>query len=247
MALKVGNGKYKKKNNNDGTKKKFSWEILIGFAVYIIARLLLSYDIMSILSVILLLLSVAGWIFTFFRNDEEKSKFDERVRYISFIVFLFATLSLMIRADAFEFVEKEFLPFWEISLTAGLASAVLFAIKIPRMRKNGQTGVLILSAFLVALGITAATSSAICSLNYLLDENEPERIVAVIEGKDYTNHRKSNDTYELEFFLEGEKISIDVSRSVYRDSEIGDQFIFYRYDGAFDKAFYMAGDGMHSH
>ena len=97
-------------------------------------------------------------------------------------------------------------------------------------------------AFFVALGITVATSSAICSLNYLLDENEPERIVAVIEGKDYTNHRKSNDTYELEFFLEGEKISIDVPSSVYRMYEIGDEFTFYRYDGAFNKAFYMAGE-----
>lgn len=243
MALKVGNGKYKKKNKNDGTGKKYSWEMVVGVIVYFLLRALLPHDAMAILSIILLAFSVAVLIFSALRNDEEESKFAERARYISCIVLLFATLSLLNQSEAYEFVDKKILPFWEISLAAGLICGALFALKmykLPHQDGKGQIFALILITVMVVLLITMAVSSAISSLNYLLDESEPEKVVAVIDGKDYTNRRKSSDSYELEFILDGRKISIDVPSSVYRDCEIGDPFTIYRYEGRFGKPFYMA-------
>lgn len=244
MALKVGNGKYKKKNNNDGTKKKFGWEPLIGVVVFLGIRAVLPFDAIAILSVALFALSLLALAFVALR-DEEDSKILARVKMISFVVLLFAALSLLYQSDAYVFLEKEMLPFWEISLAVGVICGALFALKmykLPHQDGKGQIFAWIFLSLLVVLMITLLVSSAISTLNYLLDESEPTEIVAIIEGKDHVSRRKGPDSYELEFILDGRKISIDVPSSVYRDCEIGDLFTFYRYEGKFGKPFYMATD-----
>lgn len=243
MALKVGNGKYKKKNNNDGTKKKFGWETLIGVVVFFGVRAVLPFDAIATLSIILLAFSVAVLIFSALRNDEEESKILARIKTISFATLLFAALSLLYQSDAYVFLEKEMLPFWEISLAVGVICGALFAVNTLRnQNEKGQIIALILISLLVALIITIVVSSAISTLNYLLDESEPTEIVAIIEDKDHNRRRKGPDNYELEFLLDGEKVSIDVPSEVYRDSAVGDLFTFYRYEGRFGKPFYMATD-----
>ena len=80
--------------------------------------------------------------------------------------------------------------------------------------------------FLLSFGGSAA--------NYAFDFSEGTAVDLRMTGKEIDVHRKGPADYELQFG----GISVSVPLDVYKEAEVGDSFLFYRYQGAFGLEYY---------
>ncbi len=143
---------------------------------------------------------------------------------------------LLISANSYTFTDGSFFPFWQWLLPI---SAVIGALAVPlflriKLRFWSSVGSFVLTVFFAFMLLECYT----CHLNYALDDSEPQSYVLRIEGKDLDLHRKSPDSYEFIFTVEGKPLELEVSRSTYRRFEVGDLYPVRLYKGAFGKSFY---------
>lgn len=149
----------------------------------------------------------------------------------------FLFLVLLISANSYTFTDGSFFPFWQwllpISAVIGAASTLLIFRK--KLHFWSSVGSFALIAFFAFLLLECYT----CHLNYALDDSEPQSYVLTIEEKDYHFHRKSPDSFEFVFTLEGKTLELEVSRSTYHRFDVGDYYYVRLYKGAFGKSFYL--------
>ena len=130
--------------------------------------------------------------------------------------------------------------FWKIALVIGVLAGAAITVKWlwKGSRFWGRIGYFALCSFL----ITSSLWACIAHLNYALDFSEPQEYILVIEGKEHHRHRKSPDSYEFVFTVDGETFDLKVASFEYRTYAIGDTYRVLRYAGVFGEPFYISGE-----
>ena len=141
--------------------------------------------------------------------------------------------------EDYRFVDL-WIPFLPLSLAVGvLVSTVVMAKWLWKgSRFWGRIGYFVLCCFLA----TALCASCILHANYALDFSEPEEYILVIEDKDCDHHRKSPNSYEFTFSVDGQSFDLEVAYAEYRTYAVGDTYRVLRYAGAFGEPFYISGE-----
>lgn len=150
-------------------------------------------------------------------------------------------LFLVVAFPAFShytYTSGAFMPFLGISLVIGIIVGIVYGF-FHRDRINSTHWIFM---FLVSLIVFFVVNIYISHFNYILDTNEPERCIAVIEDKEHRRNRKSADSYEFQLTVDGETFDLDVPFSEYDKYEIGDTYVFTKYQGAFNEPFFIAED-----
>ncbi len=205
-----------------------------------IATLLLSYGYLSkqiniLVQVVLLLILLFFFNFFLFARKETTNLHTA----VWMFEMLFVFLSLFINFRYFSFLKKGIIPFWQIALAVGIAAGVAAtAFMCKHTRFWGRIGCFALSFFLVAFTV----EMMIANLNYALDFSKPTKTIITIEDKDFDYNRRSPNSYEFEFTIDGREFDIEVPSSVYDEYDVGDIYELIVYNGAFDEAFYMSND-----
>lgn len=138
----------------------------------------------------------------------------------------------------YSFVDHvEILPLWPVPFVIGTVLGIFIAVKYLWENSSipGRIAYSLLSAVMFSMLLWGFT----VNLNYALDMGQPQLQTVIVEGKDIDRHRKGPDDYELEFTLNGESASIEVSARQYYQYEIGDSLELYRYEGAFGVPFFL--------
>lgn len=145
--------------------------------------------------------------------------------------------ALLLTGIRYSYGDGSLFPYWEVLLILGGLISVFIGAKwlwkISRWYASiGYFFIAALVAFML-LGVVTA------HLNCLLDFTPPMECEAVIEDKEYHRRRKGADDYEFVVTVNGETFDLGVSSEEYRRYEVGDRYIFQKYNGAFGKAFYL--------
>ncbi len=150
---------------------------------------------------------------------------------------------------SYTFVDGDILHFAAFSLSLSIIVAVAFAIWLFKVIKKNKKQSSLKERFKNALLISLSTLTifflcimvsemSAANMNYVLDGSEPVEYTAVVEKRDYTNYRKSEDTCKLLVNIEGKHIWIEVDFSTYLAADANDMVTVKKYEGAFGKAYY---------
>ncbi|MBE6629498.1 MAG: hypothetical protein E7624_01450 [Ruminococcaceae bacterium] len=161
---------------------------------------------------------------------------------MTFFLFSLAVFMLfwqMVLLGRYEFLSGKSLPFWLPCLIGAVVVAAI-AVIWGRLAKVGiWSGIPLAMIFGVfAFGLLSGMAA---NMNYVYDTAEPVRYESVIYVKDRDMNHKSPDRYTFDLIVDGKKITLDVSREAYERYEVGDTFSFFKYQGAFQEPFYLAG------
>ena len=143
-----------------------------------------------------------------------------------------------VRGFEYTFLDGAFIPFWLPSLIFALLAMIPLTVWLA-YKKIGLwwcvAFVLIVggAAFFIANGFAN-------NLNYVCDTSAPVQYEGVILKKDMDMHVKGPSSYSFVIDMDGERVSLEVSSSMFWECEIGDAFSFVKYQGAFDEPFYLA-------
>lgn len=206
--------------------------VACGFGIFLPHRLLV------LLSVALCAVSIISIVAAF--KGKEILRIASWGLCFGVVAALVSLMGFVYTLGAYSFYKEPFIPFWEISLTLGLAVGIFVTVKWiwTGTGWGGRIGSIALCAVLVFF----LCCLALCHLNYLLDFQPPVEKKAVIEEKDIILHHKSPDSYEFEMTVDGEPFYLEVKWAEYQRYEVGDTYTFKEYRGAFGKPFYIAED-----
>ena len=208
---------------------------LVVFLAIIVGQLLPPKRIVLTVAVICVFLSCIAMAIIFFVFKDERYDFCLPPLFAVFSAFFFISIAW---AFAYTFVGEAVAPFWFISLPLGLAGAVFVTVKWVKGRTKVWAAVCFF--FILVFIFFLVCDMYLWHLNYVLDPHEPIEEVAVIKEKEHTYHSKSADTYEFKFMIDGEEMWLEVDVVEYETHEVGDTYRFKRYEGAFNKPFYIA-------
>ena len=152
---------------------------------------------------------------------------------VAVVLFLF----LLGWADNFTFAGGFYLTaFWPVALMLALVAGVAV---VKKFFWNSSMGMRVF--FLLFWGVASYVVVSVCAanLNYVLDLEAPSVCVAEIEEKDHTESSKGRDSYEFQVTVDGKTFDLEVSAITYRAHEVGDDYSFLRYEGAFGVPFYL--------
>ena len=153
-----------------------------------------------------------------------------------FHIFLAALLCLILTCR-YSFVGSASTPMLIGStvFSAILSAFLTFRLFFKKYKLPALIGMFLIFQILLSM----VSFSLIAHANYVFDTNPPLECKAVIEDKDINSHHKSADTYDFTVTINGEKTILDVSRNKYQTLEIGDIYVFYQHQGAFNIPFYF--------
>ena len=162
-----------------------------------------------------------------------------RTKYISIIVYLIIPLIvfLYIISRRFTYINGS-TSFYIASLIITLVYMVLnITFGFEKETKFISRFLLtLLTAVFIYIGVLGIIKDA----NYAFDNGEPTPYTIVITDKDYVRRRKQADKYEFEFYIGEECYWIEVTSSVYEKYEIGDKYTVKKYEGCFNREFFIA-------
>ncbi len=86
-------------------------------------------------------------------------------------------------------------------------------------------------------------SSTYYNLNYVLDTEKPQEYSVKIENisKSFVSGKINRYHYYLRFSIKGEEYKIKIPSKEYNRYKVGDSYIVYYYNGAFDQPFFISG------
>ena len=131
---------------------------------------------------------------------------------------------------------------WEISLVLALVLGALFWYLISHgilRLEDDRTSEKVFWCIGMVCAVFVLSWTTANNLNYMLDYSLPEQYSMTIVEKDIDSSRSGTD-YEFLLTYRGEKIELDVSRSIYYQYEVGDSFPVELYQGFFGDAYYIA-------
>jgi len=124
---------------------------------------------------------------------------------------------------------------------SGIISAILIVFyTLIKSNKDSGIGAKIVIALILSFFVFLGTLGFIKTVNYAFDFEEPERFEVTIVDKDYTRYRKAPDIYKFKIELNGNEYWIKVFNNVYNRYDVGDVFLIDKYDGVFNKDFFIA-------
>ncbi len=224
------------KNSKKKESKVSSLFVGIWFAVLLALDYLLELRIFLWLAILLSAVLVIIKAFIFFSN--EKDKYDKASQTVSVGLCLTCLVLVFPAYSHYSYSSGAFMPFWEISLVIGIIVGIVYWF-YHKAKNNSNHWIFVFTWVLMTFIIANFYAS---HLNYILDTNEPRQCIAVIEDKEQIHHRKSADSYEFQLTVDGETFDLDVPRTEYHEYEIGDTYVFTRYQGAFNEPFFIAED-----
>lgn len=134
------------------------------------------------------------------------------------------------------------LRFWYIYLVIGfvvaVGTAVLLAKGILRLKKDTAGENIAVFILALILGFTMSWTTA-NNINYIFDTSEAVVYSLPLEEKNINSGRRRKTEYELTVSLEGEKITVEVSRSAYYQYAIGDLLPLSYYEGFLGDSYYI--------
>lgn len=160
------------------------------------------------------------------------------------VVFLYLVSSM----GFYSFVDKsKVFPFWQVSLILAVAATVVYIILTIKVifkseeklfEKILRPIVIFAMSFMFVWVLT-------CNLNYALDTDPPKEYITVIEDKDINrirSRRSKKTEYSFELNINGDIITVNVTKTEYDLYEIGDKFPLEMCSGAFNEPFYISGN-----
>lgn len=166
------------------------------------------------------------------------------IPFMATLTFAFQFLMLVSLGSRFSYIESESIgfPFLVADiigalLVAALVGVLLFTgvIKLKQDKAVERVSLVFMTALLVLL----FADFSLRNINYAFDTSEPALISAVVDNKRKSSSRKGPDNYYLIVTVDGKELDLDVSLSEFQNTEVGDTVGIKKYNGAFNKPFFM--------
>ena len=143
-----------------------------------------------------------------------------------------------VRGFEYTFLDGAFIPFWLPSLIC----ALLVVMPLTVWLAYKKIGLWWCVAFvLIVGGVTFFIANGFANnLNYVCDTSAPVQYEGVILKKNMNLNPRGPDSYSFMMNMDGENVFVEVSSSMFWECEVGDTFSVAKYQGAFDKPFYLA-------
>ena len=229
--------------------KKTSWFVVLSsipiFLLVEFISFLIPHRTMLAAKILLFIVLIAAGLLSPKPREPKKRKHKQNPRFGIFHNICFtagACLLLSLVFDEGDYSYTQDFPFWGVALVLSLLLIVAALFLLPKKIFETKSGIgwLLLGGLLVGFLLWFVVHSFIMHFNYVLDLTPPTEYTAIIEQKEHHNHRKSPDSYEFEVTANGKTFDLEVELRIYDNYEVGDTFTFYRYEGAFGKAFYLS-------
>ena len=180
----------------------------------------------------LFILLLIIWVIFVLCNSEERKGTDATLSLVLFLQLVYAVKSYT------------FLSSFPSFLIGALVAGCVLSLVVILVWVNRDQGIWtrIGIFFVFAIVLTGISMSFISHLNYLLDDSEPQIVVATIEDKQRGGGRKHRYR-RFVFELEGERIRLNVTSDEYSRYDVGDEYILVYYEGAFDEPYFLPGGG----
>ncbi|MBR2609095.1 MAG: hypothetical protein IKC68_05165, partial [Bacteroidales bacterium] len=173
---------------------------------------------------------LAGFLIYNLLIPNAKNKEKESPKGGQLLRMLFAMVFILFLAASKDYYFIGKTPFWWIALLVGIPFGVLATV---RHTKNADAASRFFSALLNCLLMVFLVHTLVLHLNYALDFDQPTEYTSVIEDKDYERHHKGGNTYKLKVTADGESLYLRVNSLEYDRYEVGDEYSFRKYGGAF--------------
>lgn len=218
--------------------KKKKWAAVLGLLgailVYALLSLVLPSRALAFVAVVVFIFSVACIAIMNFRQTADNHP---ALCEVLIDIILASTVVILLLAEHYTFENSRQLQFLGVALALGVACGIINTVISMKSKKKPVA--LAVSGIAVAVISVIVFNCLICHMNYVFDFSEPEECVAVVEDKYEQRHRRSKD-YIVAVRYNEKRIRFDVPLSCYDRCEIGSDFDFKRYKGAFNEPFYIS-------
>lgn len=230
------------KENTTEPMKKIRSSKMFTFIVALPALVLLAYLETVIPRVILiwgemcLLAGLLSYSLLIPNKKDDAEKESSKGRQIFGIFCAMVFILFLAAAKDYCFINDTSL-FWQIALLVGIPLGVLITA---RKIRNASTASRILCVLVGCLLSVFLVRTVLLHLNYALDFDGSVEYTSVIEDKEYERRHKRGNTYKFKVTAGGESFYLRVNSLEYDRYEVGDEYSFHKYGGAFGVPFYVA-------
>lgn len=204
--------------------------VLLAYLETVIPRVILIWGEMCLLAGLL----IYSLLIPNKKDDAEKES--SKGRQIVRIFFAMVFILFLAAARDYRFINGTSL-FWLIALLVGIPLGVLMTV---RKIRNAGTSSRILSVLVGCLLSVFLLHTLLLHLNYALDFDASVEYTSVIEDKEYERRHKGGNIHKLKVTADGESFYLRVNSLEYDRYEVGDEYSFQKYGGAFGVPFYVA-------